>query len=71
MSWVGEPTGQPDSWAACLTQADARPLLNIAEDKFVTAIITAGYAVETPAPRKRKPLSTVCIMKAGKPVKHK
>lgn len=46
-------------WVAWFTQDEIRPLLGIPKDKFVLAIITVGYADETPKPRPRKALEEI------------
>lgn len=44
---------------AWFRQEEIRPVLNIPSDKYVVAVITAGYAAEAPKPRPRKKVNEV------------
>ena len=46
-------------WVAWFTQEEIRPVLNIPSDKYVVAVITLGYAAETPKARPRKKLEDI------------
>ena len=41
-------------WVGWYTQNEIRPILGVAADKYVVAILTVGYADEDPRPRPRK-----------------
>lgn len=46
-------------WVAWFLQNDIRPVLGIPKDKFLVAILAAGYPDENPAPRPRKKMETI------------
>jgi nitroreductase len=46
-------------WVAWYTQDEIRPVLGVAPDKYVVAILTVGHADEDPKPRKRKELKEI------------
>ena len=46
-------------WNAAFVQEDIRPILNIPNDKYVVAVITVGYADESPMPRPRKRMEEI------------
>jgi len=46
-------------WVAWFAQNEIRPILGLANDKYVVSIITIGYADEEPKPRKRKELKEI------------
>lgn len=54
-----ESLGLGTCWVAWFTQNDIRPILNIPEDKYISAIIPLGYPDETPNPRPRKRLDEI------------
>jgi nitroreductase len=46
-------------WVAWFTQNEIRPILGLADDKYVVSVITIGYPAEKPKPRKRKELKEI------------
>ena len=54
-----EALGLSTCWVAFFEQKDIRPVLNVPADKYVVAVITVGYADESPPPRPRRPLDEI------------
>jgi nitroreductase len=54
-----ESLGLTTCWVAFFDQKDIRPVLNVPSDKYIVAVITVGYADESPHPRPRKPLDDI------------
>ena len=54
-----EHLGLSTCWVADYYQKDIKPLLNIPEDKYVSAIIVLGYGDEKPNPRPRRALEEI------------
>ncbi len=54
-----ESLGLGTCWTGWFEQKDIRPILGIPENKYVTGIITVGYADEAPDARPRKTLEEI------------
>lgn len=54
-----ENLGLGTCWVAWFIQNEIRPILNIPSDKYVVAILTLGYANETPEARPRKEIEEI------------
>ena len=46
-------------WVAWFTQNEIRPILGLANDKYVVGVLPIGYPDEDPKPRKRKELKEI------------
>lgn len=46
-------------WIAWYKQEEIRPILGVADDKYVVSILTLGYPDENPKPKKRRTLAEV------------
>lgn len=53
---AAESLGLGTCWVTWYVQDEIRPVLGIPTDKYVVAIITMGYADQTPKPRPRRGL---------------
>lgn len=56
---AAESLGLGTCWVTWYVQEDIRPVLGIPEDKYVVAVITLGYADQTPNPRPRRALEEI------------
>jgi nitroreductase len=56
---AAEALGLGTCWVSWFVQDEIRPVLDIPSDKYVVAIITMGYADQTPKPRPRRSLDEV------------
>ena len=54
-----ESLGLSTCWVAYFEQEDIRPILSIPSDKYVVAVITVGYADESPRARPRRSLEEI------------
>ncbi len=54
-----ESLGLSTCWVAYFEQEDIRPVLSIPSDKYVVAVITVGYADESPRARPRRSLEEI------------
>ena len=54
-----ESLGLSTCWVAYFEQEDIRPILSIPPDKYVVAVITVGYADESPRARPRRSLEEI------------
>lgn len=56
---TAEELGLGTCWLAWFDQKDIRPIFGIPEDKYAVAVITVGYADESPKPKPRKDLDEI------------
>ncbi len=54
-----ESIGLSTCWVAYFVQEDIRPILNIPPDKYVVAVVTVGYADESPSAKPRRSLEDI------------
>lgn len=59
MVLAAEALGLGTCWVSWYVQDEIRPVLGIPSDKYVVAIITMGYADQSPKPRPRRALEEV------------